>query len=196
MANWWNETKEVIKEAPVKTKESIQNWWSVQERFNEFDANQNNTASETLVVEDVPKSPSNVIPSEVNWQDNAEIKTILSKNPIISRIIQTESSGDPLARNKDTGARGLMQIMKGTAELETGFGVDYNLSYDELDDPVKNVKYGSTYFLGLKKAFGSNRDALIAYNWGSGKYKEWKAAGADESKLPKETRDYLKKILK
>ena len=85
--------------------------------------------------------------------------------------------------------------MKKTAEEKTGYGVNYNLSYDELFDPVKNVKYGADYFKGLKKYFGNDRDALIAYNWGPDNAKDWLEKGGKLRKLPKETRDYVKKIL-
>ena len=85
--------------------------------------------------------------------------------------------------------------MKNTAEKETGYGVNYNLSYDELSDPVKNVKYGADYFKGLKKSFGNDRDALIAYNWGPGNTRKWLKKGGNLKELPNETRNYIKKIL-
>ena len=131
-----------------------------------------------------------------NWRNNKEIKTIIKENPIIEKIIMTESSGNPDAINEGTGAKGLMQIMKNTAEKDAGFGVNYNLKYEELSDPVKNVKYGSKYFLGLKKYYGNDRDALIAYNWGAGNTNDWLKKGGNISELPKETQNYIKKILK
>ena len=131
-----------------------------------------------------------------NWRNNKEIKTIIKENPNIEKIIMTESSGNPDAINEGTGAKGLMQIMKNTAEKDAGFGVNYNLKYEELSDPVKNVKYGSKYFLGLKKYYGNDRDALIAYNWGAGNTNDWLKKGGDISELPKETQNYIKKILK
>ena len=88
-----------------------------------------------------------------------------------------------------------MQIMKDTAEKGAGFGVNYTLKYDELKDPEKNVEFGAKYFKGLKKYFGNDRDALIAYNWGAGNTKKLVKDGADLSKLPTETRNYIKKIL-
>jgi hypothetical protein len=148
-------------------------------------------------------APAEVDKTTTDWRDNQAIKEIISKDPIIEKIIMTESSGKPNARNKGTGARGLMQIMRNTAELDTGYGVNYNLGYDELDDPEKNVKYGAAYFKGLRKYFGnSDKDALIAYNWGPGNLRNFKKKGywVDKSgkkqlKIPKETRDYVKKIL-
>jgi len=130
-----------------------------------------------------------------SWRQNETIKKIIEEDPIIEKIIMTESSGDPSAVNKRTKAKGLMQIMKNTAEKDTGFGVNYNLSYEELSDPEKNVKYGAAYYKGLKKYFGNERDALIAYNWGPGNTKKWLKKGGKFKDLPKETQNYVRKIL-
>ena len=61
------------------------------------------------------------------------------------------------------------------------------------------------YYKGLKKYYGNDRDALIAYNWGHGNYQSFKKLGywiekkgknkIKNYKLPKETRNYLKNIL-
>ena len=142
-----------------------------------------------------PKKPTPFEKPLKNWIDSKVIQDIIKQNPIIEKIIMVESSGDPKAQNKDSGARGLMQIMKNTAELDTGFGVNYNLNYDELFNPEKNVKFGSDYYLGLKKYYGNDRDALIAYNYGPGNTDDWLEQGADLNSLPKETQNYLKKIL-
>jgi hypothetical protein len=133
--------------------------------------------------------------AKYGWKDNEVIQEIIKDEPIIERIIQAESSGNAATPDSSEGARGLMQIMKKTAEEKTGYGVNYNLSYNELSDPVKNVKYGADYFKGLKKYFGNDRDALIAYNWGPDNAKDWLEKGGKLRKLPKETRDYVKKIL-
>jgi len=130
-----------------------------------------------------------------NWRDSKMIQDIIKKNPIIEKIIMTESSGNPMAQNKKSGARGLMQIMKNTAEKDTGFGVNYNLDYSELFDPEKNVMLGSDYYLGLKKYYGNDRDALVAYNYGPGNANKWLEKGGDEKLLPTETQNYIKKIL-
>jgi hypothetical protein len=143
----------------------------------------------------LPKVKPKLEDKKDRWQDNKTIQKIIADEPIIEKIIQVESSGNPDAINKKTGAKGLMQIMKNTAEKETGYGVNYNLSYDELSDPVKNVKYGADYFKGLKKSFGNDRDALIAYNWGPGNTRKWLKKGGNLKELPNETRNYIKKIL-
>ena len=65
---------------------------------------------------------------------------------------------------------------------------DYDIAYDKrsLKDKIKQF---------LKKYFGNNRDALIAYNWGAGNTKKWLKKGGNFKELPKETRNYVEKIL-
>jgi len=133
---------------------------------------------------------------DTSWRQNETIKKIIKEDPIIEKIIMAESSGNAATPDSPVGARGLMQIMKNTAEKDTGFGVNYNLSYEELSDPEKNVTYGAAYYKGLKKYFGNERDALIAYNWGAGNTKKWLKKGGKFKNLPKETQDYVNKILK
>jgi len=150
-----------------------------------------------------PDAPKRKI--DTSWRQNKVIQQIIKENPIIGKMIEVESSGNSNAVNKKSGARGLMQIKKDTAEKDTGFGVNYNLKYEELFDPVKNVEYGTKYFKGLKKYYGNDREALIAYNWGHGNYKSFKKLGywiekkgkkkIKNYKLPKETKNYSEKIL-
>ena len=143
------------------------------------------------------EKPETIQTKEVsNWKDNKVIQNIIKENPIIEKIIMAESSGDANTKDSPDGARGLMQIMKNTAEKDAGFGVNYTLKYEELFDPQKNVEYGSKYFLGLRKYYGNDRDALIAYNWGAGNTNKWLKKGGDISKLPTETQKYIKRILK
>jgi hypothetical protein len=142
---------------------------------------------------------------DTSWRQNKVIQKIIKEEPIIEKIIMAESSGNAATPDSPDGARGLMQIMKNTAEKDTGFGVNYNLTYEELFDPEKNVKYGAKYYKGLKKYYGNDRDALIAYNWGHRNYQSFKKLGywiekkgkkkIKNYKLPEETRNYLKNIL-
>jgi len=132
---------------------------------------------------------------DTSWRQNKVIQKIIKEEPIIEKIIMAESSGNAATPDSEDGARGLMQIMKNTAELDTGFGVNYNLSYEELFDPEKNVTYGAKYYKGLKKYYGNDRNALIAYNWGHGNTQQWLKKGGKFKDLPKETKNYLEKIL-
>ena len=140
----------------------------------------------------------------IDWTKNKKIRQVIADDPIIGRIIRRESAGKPGAESPK-GAKGLMQLMPNTYgkkwdsqlnDYRYGYGMyGKHLTDEEVWSPEKNVKFGTQYFKELRKRFGSDRQALIAYNWGPGRYKQWKAAGGDESKLPKETRDYLDYIV-
>ncbi len=114
-----------------------------------------------------------------------------SSDPFINKIIMAESSGNPNAVSP-VGAKGLMQIMANTAK-QPGFGVK-PFQGDNLLDPKENVRFGTDYIYALEKKLGSKRNAAVAYNWGYGKTKKWLEEGADLNKLPKETRNYIKKL--
>jgi soluble lytic murein transglycosylase-like protein len=75
---------------------------------------------------------------------------------VIASIIWEESKGDPYQQNKDTGARGLMQILPSTAKL---LGANYN----KLFDPDYNIYYGCKLFKSLLDKYGDTYKALYAY---------------------------------
>ena len=164
-------------------------------RTNEIPADAFNNIKSISDVASALSSKAEASEIDNSWRQNETIKKIIKEDPIIEKIIMAESSGNAATPDSPVGARGLMQIMKNTAEKDTGFGVNYNLSYEELSDPEKNVTYGAAYYKGLKKYFGNERDALIAYNWGAGNTKKWLKKGGNIKELPKETRNYIKKIL-
>ena len=114
-------------------------------------------------------------------------------------MVESGFSSDAVSPKK---AVGLWQFMPGTAK-------DYNLSicnsYDERCDTVSATSAAINYLNKLYKQFGKWYLAAMAYNCGEGCVnKAIKNAGTDEisvlldsrSKyLPRETREYLKKIL-
>ncbi len=73
------------------------------------------------------------------------------------RLIQQESGWNAGAKSQK-GARGLAQLMPGTAAR---LGVDPN-------DPVQNLEGGARYLRQMYNTFGSWRLALAAYNAGPG----------------------------
>ncbi len=75
---------------------------------------------------------------------------------LLDAVIFTESRYHPQARSP-VGARGLMQLMPGTA---TAMGVE------KVWDPEENVRGGARYLKWLVTRFGSLRVALAAYNGG------------------------------
>ena len=138
-----------------------------------------------------------------DWVEEPAIQKIFKEHPIMAHLVMAESSGNPDAINKKSGAVGLAQLMPGTAKgskdskgRKTYAHGMYGktLSDAEMRDPVKNLKFASEYLTALKKTFGNTEDALRAYNWGPGKVKKWIKQGRPEEKLPKETRNYVRKI--
>jgi len=121
-------------------------------------------------------------------------------------ITRQESSFDPAARS-GAGARGMMQLMPGTAEgLARHLGVAY-ASY-ELDDPEYNMRLGSAYLGQLVDQFsGSYVMAAAAYNAGPGRPNQWvgycgdpRSGGTDPLNFIEcipfsETRDYVMRVL-
>ncbi|GLK64849.1 transglycosylase SLT domain-containing protein [Paracoccus kondratievae] len=94
------------------------------------------------------------------------------------RLVQQESGWNPSARSHK-GARGLAQLMPGTAAK---LGVDPN-------DPIQNLEGGARYLRMMYNTFGSWRLALAAYNAGP-------AAVAKYGGVPpyRETRNYVRII--
>lgn len=108
---------------------------------------------------------------------------------LLRRVMAAESSGRPRAVSP-AGAVGLMQLIPSTyAEVAQREGLG-----EDPFNPQDNVLAGAAYLRDQLSAFKNPRHALAAYNWGPGNVKDWVAAGADESKLPKETQDYLRRV--
>ncbi|MGN6058059.1 MAG: transglycosylase SLT domain-containing protein [Sphingomicrobium sp.] len=88
-------------------------------------------------------------------------------------IARQESSYDPYAISH-AGARGMMQLMVGTAREQAGkMGVGFD-SYKLISDPDYNVMLGSAYFRRMMNTWGGNVPlAVAAYNAGSGNVRKW-----------------------
>ncbi|WP_197018422.1 lytic transglycosylase domain-containing protein [Sphingomonas sp. URHD0057] len=88
-------------------------------------------------------------------------------------ISRQESSFDPYAVSH-AGARGMMQLMTGTAREQAGkMGVGYD-SYRLISDPNYNVMLGSAYFQRMLNIWnGSVPLAVASYNAGSGNVGKW-----------------------
>jgi soluble lytic murein transglycosylase len=124
---------------------------------------------------------------------------------IIHAISRQESQFDRQATSR-VGARGLMQLMPGTArETAPRAGLSYN--YGSLIDPQYNIALGSTYFSQLMSQFNGNYVlAVAAYNAGPGNVRKWLNANGDprtgvdvmtwiEAIPLSETRNYVQRVL-
>ena len=88
-------------------------------------------------------------------------------------ISRQESSFDPYAVSH-AGARGMMQLMVGTAREQAGkMGVGFD-SYRLISDPAYNVMIGSAYFQRMLNMWGGNVPLAVAsYNAGYGNVRKW-----------------------
>lgn len=129
-----------------------------------------------------------------------------ASDALILRTISQESNFKPDAVS-EVGAKGLMQLMDGTGEKlwkDHGFKGDYDPF-----DAEKNIVMGTAYLNQQLKDFnGDTRLALAAYNAGPGRVHEVIDAyntaeeklgrtdyNAVQHYLPKQTKDYVKKIM-
>lgn len=108
---------------------------------------------------------------------------------ILSAVGMAESSfsADVIsgARRSPKGASGMMQIMPGTAAR---YKVDPN-------NPEQAVDGAAHYLSDLYKMFKSWPMAVAAYNWGEGNLSDWIKKGSNPSSMPRETRDYVAKVM-
>lgn len=106
-------------------------------------------------------------------------------------VIEAESGGRTEIGGRPTtshaGALGLMQIMPRTwASLRAAYRLGSNPH-----DPADNIVAGTAYLRAMYDRFGYP-GLFAAYNAGPGRYDDYVARGRP---LPRETRDYVAKIL-
>jgi soluble lytic murein transglycosylase len=125
---------------------------------------------------------------------------------LLLALIRQESRFKAKAKSH-AGARGLMQIMPGTAAFVTGDRSLYRRkNRDQLLDAELNLEIGQTYLtmlLGPDYFDGSLVHALAAYNGGPGNVRRWRRELKDvqdpllfiESLPAPETRGYVHKVM-
>jgi len=110
-------------------------------------------------------------------------------------VMQAESRGQRFGSDAKKllesvkGAQGEMQVMPKT-QAKPGFGVEP--AKDKSGDEIARV--GRDYLKAMVGRYSNQVHALAAYNWGPGNTDKWVADGADMSKLPAETRKYIKEV--
>lgn len=98
---------------------------------------------------------------------------------LIKAVIKAESNFNPEAVSH-AGAKGLMQLMPGTAR---------SLGVNDSFDPEQNVMAGTRFLRDLLNRYQGDLDsALAAYNWGPGN------VDRRPDRMPRETRDYLARV--
>jgi soluble lytic murein transglycosylase-like protein len=98
---------------------------------------------------------------------------------LIKAVIKAESNFNPTAVSS-AGARGLMQLMPGTA---------HSLGVSDSFDPEQNVMAGTRFLRDMLDHYNGDMDsALAAYNWGPGN------VDRRPEHMPRETQDYLTRV--
>ena len=121
---------------------------------------------------------------------------------LIAGVIYVESRFRD--QTSHAGAKGLMQIMPGTADYIAHKSGGTAFVQGDLAEPQINIAYGSWYMRYLLEHYHGNTVlALAAYNAGEGKVDEWWQSAAERGErfrvadhIPfPETRDYVAKVL-
>ncbi|MBI1735210.1 MAG: transglycosylase SLT domain-containing protein [Candidatus Rokubacteria bacterium] len=120
---------------------------------------------------------------------------------LVAALVREESNYYPRAVSR-VGARGLMQLMPGTAQVVAEHRGIALAGTDTLDDPSVNIELGTRFLAGMLKEFRDPRLALAAYNAGPGRVRQWwKARRTDDveafvEQIPfDETRGYVKRVM-
>ena len=125
---------------------------------------------------------SNGLPAATSLDDIIEFyakKRRLDKN-LVYAVIKVESGGNPYAVSS-AGARGLMQLMPGTAR---------EMGVKDIFDPAENIAGGTQYLSKLLTLYkGDTSMALAGYNAGPGNVKKYGG-------IPpfKETQNYIRLV--
>ncbi len=132
-------------------------------------------------------SPGNAPSPASATQDTQWLDPIIAKASrrygvdagLIKAVIKAESNFNPTAVSR-AGARGLMQLMPGTAR---------SLGVGDSFDPEQNVMGGTRFLRDLMDRYNGDVDsALAAYNWGPGNVDK------RPDRMPAETRSYLARV--
>lgn len=119
---------------------------------------------------------------------------------LVLAIIKAESNFDENAQSH-ADAMGLMQLTEETA-LWCGKQISLNLTTDDIKEPETNIRIGIWYLSYLLNETKSENIAIISYNAGINKVREWIDTDIiDENNVNfenipyDETKNYIKKVL-
>lgn len=110
---------------------------------------------------------------------------------LLKMIEQKESGGRDYDKygkllTSPAGAQGRMQVMPATSR-DPGF----NIRPAKEGDVEDLARVGREYYVKMLDRYQDPKIAAIAYNWGPGNTDKWLSSGADMSRLPAETRNYV-----
>ncbi len=132
--------------------------------------------------------------SQLGYPDLEKTLNNAPDQAFIQAVIRQESAFDPKAISR-AGARGLMQLMPGTAMR---IARKLNISYSRVRltrDPEYNVKIGRAYlFQMLEEYNGSPVLALAAYNAGPARVNRWLKKFGDPNLSAEHTIDWIESI--
>lgn len=130
----------------------------------------------------------------ISYQTYLQSKNYEIDYHFVLGIMRTESRFNPNAKSY-CGAIGLMQLMPRTAK---SIAKKYDIIYDDLYDITTNISIGTAYLKHLQKRFGNYEYVAAGYNGGSGgayKYIAYTEGKIEETSVPKETRNYVPKVM-
>jgi len=112
-------------------------------------------------------------------------------DPLFVLALVSVESGFRMQATSERGARGLVQMKPSTfawiSAREPDVGGD---DYETGQDPVVDVRLAVRYFRWLERRFGSRDDALMAYNAGPKRLRQYKLV--DE--IPERIKEYPRRV--
>lgn len=129
-------------------------------------------------------APSGGLPATQNGLSGGQPLTPLQRSVMISESNGLASATSP------KGAEGTMQTMP-TTLTNPGFGV----KPAQNNSPAEMQRVGADYLVAMQKRYGSDADALVAYNWGPANADKWIANGRNPGQLPPATKAYVSQTL-
>ena len=151
-----------------------------------------NAGGRVYNAEDLVGGPAAVAPSSVTEGGGPLSSGSFGK--LVNIVLGLEGGGTlDNPKVSPRGARGPMQVMPGT-NVDPGFGVTPARDNSE----AERARVGKDYLAAMLKRYGNDpAKALAAYNGGPGRLDEALAGGSGWlSRLPKETRDYVRNGMK
>jgi len=165
----------IIYKYTIETKFPVKNGDEVQETFTNTGTGSGITGATCPMVDsvgDVREADPGVVINKNMAEYNSLIEKIAQEKGVCSALIKgiiAAESGARISAESPAGAKGLMQLMPGTAR---GLGLRVDDYVDERLDAEKNIRAGTDYIKTQLRNFNDVKLALSAYNAGPGNVKD------------------------